>query len=365
MLGSAPVYRFAHGDPRRAQRIEGLRDIVQISLGYIQACALDRGGRVWCWGSNYVNSLGVGSSETLVRRPTLVSGVQNVTHVAVYGSGAGTQYARSTDGIVYVWGQYVPTPRVVTIPGVPLDVRSRSSTLCVRLVGGGYACRGVLSPDGRVTGPRPPSEQDPGLISGTQDFIALEGIFDFWCGLRSDRTVSCWGANRVAQLGIAPELSEICQQPCIVTLPPCTETYRCLRTARQVGSMTDVEEIALGGETSCARRHDGSVWCWGGAFTWGDGPDFVTYGDGVMNGELCPATRYTPFTTFKNFDPRPCRRAPVPISGLSGVTALAVGSSHACAVLASGQVWCWGVNRSGQLGDATIINRPTPVPVRF
>ena len=37
------------------------------------------------------------------------------------------------------------------------------------------------------------------------------------------------------------------------------------------------------------------------------------------------------------------------------------GVSHSLAVAKSGTLWVWGDNSSGQLGDGTVINRPSPV----
>jgi alpha-tubulin suppressor-like RCC1 family protein len=56
---------------------------------------------------------------------------------------------------------------------------------------------------------------------------------------------------------------------------------------------------------------------------------------------------------------------PVQVSGLaSGVTALATGNAHTCAVTAAGGVKCWGDNQARQLGDGTNDwNKTTPVDV--
>jgi alpha-tubulin suppressor-like RCC1 family protein len=56
---------------------------------------------------------------------------------------------------------------------------------------------------------------------------------------------------------------------------------------------------------------------------------------------------------------------PVQVVNLaSGVTAIALGGNHACAVVADGMK-CWGNNMFGQLGDNTTIDKFTPVQVKF
>jgi alpha-tubulin suppressor-like RCC1 family protein len=57
------------------------------------------------------------------------------------------------------------------------------------------------------------------------------------------------------------------------------------------------------------------------------------------------------------------RAQPLPIAGLSNVVSISTGSSHACVVLANGELWCWGLNTNGQLGMGDTMARTTPTRV--
>jgi alpha-tubulin suppressor-like RCC1 family protein len=69
-------------------------------------------------------------------------------------------------------------------------------------------------------------------------------------------------------------------------------------------------------------------------------------------GELATGT-FTPF-----------RAIAAPLSGLSGVTSISAGMSHALALTTSGQVRSWGENSIGQVCDGTKVDRATPVQVQ-
>jgi hypothetical protein len=84
---------------------------------------------------------------------------------------------------------------------------------------------------------------------------------------------------------------------------------------------------------TCALVQDGQIACWGYNFY----------------GQLGNGTKTRDSTT------------PIAVPGLGGVTAVATGQFHTCA-LADG-VECWGYNGDGELGNGTTIGSSTPVVV--
>jgi len=54
---------------------------------------------------------------------------------------------------------------------------------------------------------------------------------------------------------------------------------------------------------------------------------------------------------------------PVQVSGITTATSIAQGNSHACTLLTSGEIKCWGLNDQGQLGNGTSTDGNTPVDV--
>ena len=102
--------------------------------------------------------------------------------------------------------------------------------------------------------------------------------------------------------------------------------------------LTDTPFSVAAGEDffTCAVRGFGSVYCWGEN-------DHGQLGQGTIGN-----TSITP----------------VQVQNLGGVaTAVSTGSDHACALLTSQQVSCWGDNGNGELGDNTVMTRGTPAIV--
>ena len=77
----------------------------------------------------------------------------------------------------------------------------------------------------------------------------------------------------------------------------------------------------------------------------------------------------TPWPAFGRGTTRPVggttsnRDSPVPVVGITNAVQVSAGAAHACALLASGAVECWGTNSFGELGDGTTTDRHVPVAV--
>jgi alpha-tubulin suppressor-like RCC1 family protein len=91
--------------------------------------------------------------------------------------------------------------------------------------------------------------------------------------------------------------------------------------------------LAAGDDQSCQIK--GSVtYCWGAN-------DLGQLGDGTITDRLVPT----------------------PVAGGQTFVAVSAGSTHLCALTATGQAFCWGDNATGALGDGTTTDRNVPVAV--
>jgi alpha-tubulin suppressor-like RCC1 family protein len=118
--------------------------------------------------------------------------------------------------------------------------------------------------------------------------------------------------------------------------------------AARVPGVTGAVSVAAGERHACAATMGGDVFCWGAN----------------LNGQAGPLA---PGCTAEG---DACRRDPPGVvPGVSGARAVAAGARHSCALLASGELRCWGSNQNGQVGvsggslDEPPRLVPLPVPV--
>ena len=135
--------------------------------------------------------------------------------------------------------------------------------------------------------------------------------------------------------------------------------------------------------TSHALKADGTVWSWGaggwgqigdGQFLTRDAPVAVSGLSGVV--AIASATYHTLAvksdgtvwswgrnTDYELGDNSSFRASPAQVAGLTHIVAVAAGLTHSVALRDDGTVWTWGGNAGGQLGDGATTSRPTPTMV--
>ena len=150
-------------------------------------------------------------------------------------------------------------------------------------------------------------EHEPQLVAG------------FWhaCAISRAGALRCWGANNRGQLGYG-HLLDVGDDE----LP---------RTAGDVSAGARVERVALGFEHTCAILSTGRVRCWGHG-----GNGRLGYGDASDRGGTSTSVP-----------------ALLPDVGLpADAMEIVAGFAHTCALLETGEIYCWGSNQFGQLGYA-------------
>jgi len=311
----------------------------QLAFGLRHGCLLDGDGGVACWGDALDGQLGIAASAVPERRlgrpvrdtPLALTGAPSLASIA---AGWLHTCGLSASGAVHCWGDGArgqlgrsePGPAVRPVEGLP---EGGASSLAA---GGLHNCvategRVLCWGEGSLGQLGHGAEDDSGApvevtdLTGAATAIAAGAYHS--CALIDDGSVSCWGDNRFGQLGDGT-------------------TRRRSNAVAVRGLAGRARAIAAGGVFTCALLEDGRVQCWGS-------DEMGELGDGDASGASAPHAALEP-------------AAAVALPG--SATRVVAGDLHACAEVEredGAQLYCWGVNDSGQLGDGTAALRRAPV----
>ncbi len=320
--GQVKCWGFSSATPTPIAGLESTT--VAIALGSSHACALSSAGRVQCWGSNEFGQLGDGAEDGSSEPVDIVSGGARFTAIA-----AGDEHtcALTTDYGVMCWGNNdsgqlgdgtgIGRPTPVRVVGLSNDIST--------LVAGGYVtCALTRSGAAKCWGNNHYGQLGDNRRSGSwshvpvsvsgvvQPIVAISTSGDHSCAVNAAGEAWCWGQNLHGQLGDNST----------------TNRYKPVIPYE----LENVQAIATGWVHSCALLSNGGIKCWGHNI-WGQ------LGDG---GDAARGT-------------------PADVSGFSpSIEKISLGAEHACAVTGAGGLKCWGRNNYGQLGIGSTNNSQAP-----
>jgi len=347
--------------------------IVAIAAGELHSCAVRASGGVVCWGDNRAGQLGDGTHVERAR-PTAVLGIDDA--VDVVAGGRGHSCARRRGGGVACWGDdQVKAADVAGLADV-VELGAGQKHTCARRGDGSVWCWGDNSygqlGDGTFT-----ARARPTRVVGLADAVQLAAGNTFSCAVRAAGPLVCWGNDSDNQLGIPHTAAHVVDVEVGIadgrrgSWPIMEKRYLFARPT--VSPVThDPVAIALGPDLGCAIRRSGIVTCWGsnregrlGEVSHAQQRDIpeargalaLAVGDLQVCARLPSATTCWGGEWFHTKDGSGIDAHPPHAIALPApARRLAIGDQHGCAVLATGQVACWGENELDQLGTGMVVN---------
>jgi alpha-tubulin suppressor-like RCC1 family protein len=306
-----------------------------VSAGGGGSCAAEPDLTVWCWGANFYGELGVGTTSQGIKDPVVVPGLQ-ASQVS-----AGDQFtcAVTLAHTAECWGDNnfgELGNGTFTDSSKPVKVKGLSN---VTAVAAGYFHACALESNGTVwcwgdngngeLGDGTTTASNKPVLASVENVTAVAAGNSDTCAIASGGSLLCWGLNSTGQLGTGNFTDQ--------SLP-----------AQVTGLSSGVQQVGLGLDFGCALadRPTPQVLCWG------DNGGNGTLGNGSFSH---PASTPVPSRVFGLQVP--------PSGGPGGPQQIAVGTRHACVVMTTGLVQCWGQGGSGRLGDGSTLDRDIPAPV--
>lgn len=307
-------------------------------------CALQTNSKVRCWGWGLFGQLGYGNTESIGddEVPSSVGEVDLGEDVLQLSKGGIHRCALLASGNVKCWGRglkgelgYANTDIIgdnelpssvgyVNVGGSVTDIAAGSNHTCVVLDNGKVRCwgRGIRGALGYGNFNDIGDNEHPanaGDIDLGGSAVSVRTGDDHSCALMDNGNVRCWGRNNFGQLGYGNT----------VTIGDNEHPS----SAGVVELGAPAIQLSAGANYNCAVLQGGNVKCWGqgenGALGYGNT-------DNIGDDELPSSVGF------------------VNIGG--SAIMVSAGYNHACVLLDTGKVRCWGQGEYGSLGQGNVDN---------
>jgi len=255
-----------------------INSLPDISAGGYHNLAIDDSGNLWAWGQNWYGQLGDGTSGKKNNKISPIQIKEGTKWRAIAAAGFSSHSLAIDDsGNLWAWGAngdgQIGDGTKTMIKSSPVKIKE------------GTIFKG---------------------ISARSHSLAIDENDHLWA----------WGGNNIGQLG---------DNSTVPKLTPVRVNFFILPVVfiPVIDTSVTVKVVAAGGEHSLAIDNNGNLWGWG------------------RNGEEGIAA------TFNSY--------PLKIKDGTKFTAIAAGHYHSLAIDDSGNLWAWGNNTFGQVGDTNYI----------
>jgi alpha-tubulin suppressor-like RCC1 family protein len=278
-------------------------------------CALEAGGKAWCWGLNSHGSLGTVPAIDPNGSPDPVA-VDGGLVFRSLSTGYDTTCGVTSDDHGYCWGYgaYGATgtgtfedsaaPEAVAGDHAWKQIVSGLWHSCGITTAGVAYCWGS-NEFGQlgVGGEDLDGHHTPVAVSGAHVFTQIDTQASHTCGVDPSGVVWCWGRNETGAVGNGTVSHG-------ATLPV------------KVDADDPFVRVTTGVWHTCAITGAGEAWCWG-------------LNDSGQLGDL----------TLDSSS------QPVLVAGELAFASISMGGFHSCGLTGDGKAYCWGENGDGELGD--------------
>lgn len=305
--GASPAISDLSGNPLAQKDIifkTAAYGFKHVSAGGLHTCGIDLYGKLYCWGRNNYGQLGIGNKVDS-SKPSKISNDSWLTVEAGKSHSCGIK----DDNSLWCWGyNYSGQLGINSYTDQSSPMAAGSSWKAVT-IGDAHTC-GIKN-DGTLwcwgsnyygqlgLTANPYQMSTPDQVSPGTTWLSISAGGEFTCGIKSDRSLWCWGNNNSGQLGSGNIIN--------YNVPKNEST-----------ASTDWSLVTGGRYHTCATKSNNILYCWGDN----------SYGQITGSG-------------YKS--------SPAPISVDEWKTA-DMGYNHSCAIKVDGTLFCWGNNTNGQLG---------------
>ena len=332
---------------------------VNVVLGDWHTCALKQTGRVACWGSTVKGQLGPVSGRGLAWVDTPLE-MESVHDVVALAAKANDTCVVFHDGGAMCFGENSENPRR-RLDGIQdaVDVTIGRGHACVLRSTGRVACWGDNNYGQLGLGNNTPMSI-PTAVLGLADVVAVKAGDFHTCARILNGSVYCWGLNSSGQLGtgnttnenfphlvpgvVAASLSLGSGHTCVggYTLPGQVRCWGNNSYGQFGNNSTNSSLLATDAGVSILVASQSAGYAHG-CFLGGEGAAYCA-GWNEYGRLGCGSNSLGPFLDLRRVMAGETR-------ALSNVAKISAGVGHTCAIKYSGEVYCWGNNSEGQLGN--------------